>query len=490
MTKARLHRRTLLRSSAIAGVALALPPLEAMLSSDTARAQTEAARKVLLFQHANGVFLPDWIPSGSGASWTPSPLLERQPDDPAAITSDVASVRAHVNVVSGLTNEQFAYDAHLGPNSSFLTGTADRESLEPTGPSIDTVLASSIGGDTPFPVLRIGMNDDTYDLYKSPHCDEAGLPLWPVTSPRTLYGMLTGLVAPGGSPSDTLPRDFQRSVLDYVRQDIESVRSVCGVGDRRILDEHFDSIRDLERRIDIVDTVSCELPDLSAQLAELPDRDARTIGNWPNTPNSENLPLRVDVLTRIAVLSLRCDLTNVVALSLGASSSRQTYPFLGLGNTDDHYFSHLQRDPGNRTMQLQWNVLTRWKMAQLASLIEQLAMPDATGSSLLDETVVVAASELGNGAAHLATSLPVIVAGNVGSMASASGRGQHVVVPADPDATLHRLGTPVPVLFRDRATGPSGHTPMANLWLTVLRAVGVERASFGDSTGTIPGLFL
>jgi hypothetical protein len=164
-----------------------------------------------------------------------------------------------------------------------------------------------------------------------------------------------------------------------------------------------------------------------------------------------------------------------------------------MGNTDDHYYSHLQRAPSDREMQEQWNRLTRWKMSELAKLITRLKAPDGTGASLLDETIVVSGSELANGAGHTADLLPVVVAGNVGPMASAANRGLHLAVPCSDAAVFNNPGTGQQTTIGAVVPGMCGtgaYTPLSNLWLTVLGALGAQPQSFGDSTGTLPGLWI
>ncbi len=497
MTKPRISRRTVLRGAATAGVALALPALEVMFSDRQARAAD--AKRALIFQYPHGLFLPDWFPAGTGASWTPSLLMQRQPDDPASIDRDLESIRDRINIITGLCNSHFRTDAHTGPNNAFLTGAVDPDSWLATGPSLDEVIATELGQNHFFPALRLSIyrNISYGDMSTSVCFDASGQPIQPMTSPSTLYGMLTGLV-PSDEPGADFPRDFRRSVLDHVREDIDRLRGICGVGDRRVLEEHFDSIRELEKQLDLLETISCELPDMAGEIAGL--ADPPTSGpvappHWPDNAHADDLPVRSDVMQRLAVLALRCDLTRVVVLSMGPSSSRLTYPFLDMGNTDDHYFSHLQQDPSNRATQLEWNRLARWRFSELAHLIERLETPDGTGTALLDETLVVCGSELANGAGHTADMLPIVVAGNVGPMAAAAGRNRHLSVPCDPSRNIFNnpethSQTPLSAVAPEACSAAGAYTPLANLWLTVLQALGIDRAQFGDSTGTVPNLWV
>ena len=492
-----IDRRTLLRGAVAGGAMLALPPLAAMVDRrgrfiGTARAATGAgAQRLIVFHMPNGVFLPDFIPTGIDRAWTPSALL-----------TSLAAVRSDINIVSGLSNERLRSDAHESPNDAFLTGSWDRASGATTGPSIDTVLASSIGQSSHIPALRISLNSG--GINRPMWFGDDARAIEPVSSPTKLYqqitGQITGQIAPaaGNGGGEAFASGFRRSVLSQVKGDLDRLRARCGVGDRRVLDEYTDAIATMERRLSELAPVSCQPPPatLGARLANLPDQPPIYQGIWPNTPNSQNLEERLDVLVDLALLALRCDLTRVVVISLGSSNSRQTYPFLGQGNTDDHYYSHLQQQPQDRAKQLEWNAVTQWKLGRLASLIEKLKAPLASGGSLLDSTLVVGASELGNGAGHSADMLPVIVAGNVGPMASASGRDRHLAVPCSPDAVVFRPpGVPgATTTVKDHnsqiCAAAQSYTPLANLWLTALAALGVSRPTFGDGTGTLSGLWL
>ena len=124
-----------------------------------------------------------------------------------------------------------------------------------------------------------------------------------------------------------------------------------------------------------------------------------------------------------------------------------------------------------------YRAITHWKVQQFAALLDRLAVPEGDGM-LLDRCAVVALSEISHGGAHDARALPVLVAGGLGGHVG----GSHLAVPCDPTTLF------LPMADKTWCTGTS-HTPLANLWLTAMRAMDLDVDAFGDSTGTVEGLW-
>jgi hypothetical protein len=215
-------------------------------------------------------------------------------------------------------------------------------------------------------------------------------------------------------------------------------------------------VRDLEASIQLL---QCEPP-------------SPPIATDPQDP--EVREQRCRILIDLLVMALRCDLTRVVTFSLGATAGEPTYPFLGVSE-GDHTVSHLSmQDPASREKYL---TITRWKIAQFAYLLERLKESELDGR-MLDRCIVVCASELSHGGSHDAHALPVVVAGGVGGHQG----GAHVAVECDPSTLMY------PPADKTWCEG-SRHTPLSNLWLTAMHAMGVPDGSFGDSTGTLEGFW-
>jgi hypothetical protein len=152
------------------------------------------------------------------------------------------------------------------------------------------------------------------------------------------------------------------------------------------------------------------------------------------------------------------------------------------GGTNDHDISHTnyRLDPLAHEA---YSTITRWKISRFAGLLDRLADADDVGGSILDQSAVIGFSELNEGNGHSADFLPVLVAGGLGAMEV----GRHLVLPCE--ARRDRTGERA--LWGHDCTAPegSGDTPLSNLWLTALRAVGAPVDSFGNSTGTLAGLW-
>ncbi len=446
-----LRRRALLRGL---GSLLALPMLEAAQGHRCARAEVgDDLRRLVLVQFPNGCYLPDWTPPALGEAWTPSPILE-----------PLLGHRDDLTVISGLSNQAAVLqgdDAVSNPHArrfpALLTGTG----VQPHGAggiSVDQLVAQATGGATPVPSLVVALTARN-DLHEGRFSFAApDAPVAPLTDPMALFDQLfaDGLLDPAEQQRLV---DERRSVLDHVAGDIEALRGELGQGDRLSLEEHLDAVRELEASIQVL---GCEPP------AAPPPTD-------PQEP--EQREQRCRLLIDLLVMALRCDLTRVVTLSLGATAGEPTYPFLGVPE-GDHTVSHLSmQDPVARDKYL---TITRWKMEQLAYLLDRLAEPESgLDGRMLDRCALVCTSELSHGGSHDAHGLPVLVAGGLGGHTG----GQHVAVECDPSSLMF------PPADKQWCTG-STHTPISNLWLSAIRAMGIDADSFGNSTGAVEGLWV
>ena len=442
----RLRRRTLLKGLS---ATMALPLLH--VGGGRARAGgTDELRRLFVFQFPNGCYLPDWTPEGLGAGWTASPILT--PLEPH---------RDDVTVLSGLSTQDAVatgHDAVTNPHARrfpvMLTGTG----VQPSGAggvSVDQRVAQALSGTTAVPslVAALTARNDLHEGRFSFAAPDA--PVAPVTDPQVLFSQLfaEGLLDPAEQQRLV---DERRSVLDFVAADVERLQTEVGQADRARLEQHLDAVRDLEASIQLL---QCEPPPAPAET---------------DPGNPEVREERCRILLDLLVMALRCDLTRVVTFSLGATAGEPTYPFLGVPE-GDHTVSHLPtQDPVSRDKYL---TITRWKIERFAYLLERLAEPELDGR-MLDRCIVVCASELSHGGSHDAHALPVVVAGGVGGHVG----GEHRAVECDPSTLMY------PPADKTWCEG-SMHTPLANLWLTAMHAMGVPDPSFGDSTGTLPELW-
>lgn len=446
---AHLRRRALLQG--LSGL-MALPLFELGRGSAPARADVgDEVRRLVIVQFPNGCHLPDWTPAELGSMWTPSPILE-----------PLLAHRDDITVISGLSNQaavatgdDTVSNPHARRFPALLTGTGVR----PTGAggiSVDQLVAQALAGSTPVPSLVVALTARN-DLHEGRFSFAApDAPVAPLLDPQALFDQLfaDGLLDPAEQERVVAER---RSVLDHVVGDLQALQTELGQGDRMRLQEHLDAVRELEGSIQVL---GCEPP------APPPLTD-------PQEP--EVREQRCRILVDLLVMALRCDLTRVVTLSLGATAGEPTYPFLGVPE-GDHTVSHLDmRDAPSREKYL---AITRWKLAQVAYLLDRLVEPELDGR-MLDRCALVCTSELSHGGSHDAQALPVLVAGGLGGNVG----GRHLAVECDPTTLM------LPPADKAWCVGATS-TPLSNLWLTAIRAMGVDASGFGDATGTLEGLWL
>ena len=446
MRRKHLSRRTFLRG---AGAVLALRVLDAMrpaLAWAAVAAPPAAPVRLMFVFVPNGVHQATWHPAAAGAEfalpWTLEPL---------------APVREHVTVLSGLTLDGGRAHGdgpgdHARAASSFLTtahpvktgGAGIR-----AGVSVDQVAARTIGSATRFASLELGLERGA----QSGECDSgyscaySSTISWrtPTTpnakeiDPRLVFERLFLDRREGESPADAARRLRARaSVLDHVREEAGRLTRDLGPGDRAKLDEYLTGVREIERRI----AVAAKARDEDG--VDLPlDRPA----GIPRDPR-EHLRLMLD----ISVLAFRSDQTRVVTLMVGNAGSNRSYPWLGVPD-GWHGLSH---HGGDAEKNEKIRKIDRYQVEQLAYLAARLRDARDGDGSLLDSTLLTFGSGIGDGNRHNHDTLPILLAGRGGG---AVRPGRHVVHPKE--------------------------TPLANLFVTMLRAAGVEAPSFGDSTGAL-----
>jgi hypothetical protein len=448
MTKrTRMQRRTFLRGSLGAGlgVSIGLPLLDAMLNEHGTRlAHGQALPKrygMFFFGNGRGVEPDRWIPTGTGAAWTPSVEL-----------APLAGIKDYVSVVTGM-NARLANSPqghHKGSAAilsgyDFITQPANNAPYRSTfsRPSIDQVIAAEIGATTAFKSLEIGTSrrvingEGTTIQYISHNGPDSGNP--PELDPRKLFDRLFAEpVAPptGGAPSAAgeALRLLRRSVLDTVIEDLGALGRRVGTADRARLEQHTESIRAIERRLETdlaAPTLQCENPMAPAEIAADNSR--------------EPLAERLDAMGDLLAIAMSCDLSRVFSIQWSGSAGGPT--FWQVGATRGHHDLSHDGDSSQEIME----AITIFTMEQFALLLQKFRdTPDGAGN-LLDSMLVLASSDHGDGAAHDVEDYPVLIAGRAGG------------------ALVH---PGVHVREEDEHTN--------TVLLTVLRAMGLQTAEIGE----------
>ncbi len=442
ITKKALPRRTFLRGM---GATLALPLLDAMIPAATAATKTSA----LPVRRLGYVFMPmgcdqsRWTPGGTdGTLGELSPILQ--------------SLNPHRDHLTAVTNMELrnAYPgSHATSNSSFLSAAKAKHTESSDyylGTTADQLAAQQIGRETQLPSLELSMDL----LQTTGQCDNGyacvyqnnlswSSPTTPLPSeahPRIVFERLFG---EGGSVAERRAALRKRaSLLDWVTEDIASLKRKLGAADQAKVSEYLDTVREVERRI--------QKAEADAASSSLPVDLERPLG----VPASyaDHAKLMFD----LQVLAMQGDITRVLTFQLARETSNRTYPEIGVSDPH-HPLTHHGNDPEKIARMAKINA---FHISLFAYYLERLkATPEGNGS-LLDHSLILYGSGIGNPNVHDHTNLPILVAG--GAAGGMKGN-RHI-----------RYDKPV---------------PLANLHLTLLDKVGVKIDSFADSTGRIGDLF-
>ena len=440
ITKKALPRRTFLRG---VGATLALPLLDAMVPAMTALAATPAApvRRLGFVYMPMGCDLPRWTPPGGDKLGELSPIL-----------SSLAPVKDRVSVLTNMEIRNAYPGTHATSNASFLSCARARHTESSDyylGTTADQIAAKQLGRETQLPSLELAMDM----LQTAGQCDNGyacvyqnnlswsspTTPLPAEAHPRLVFETLFG---EGGGKADRQAALRRRaSLLDFVKDDIARLERTLGPADRARVGRYLDAVRDVERRIQQAEKKTADSP--------LPDLD-RPVG--VPAAYADHARLMFD----LQVLALQGDVTRVITFQLARETSNRTYPEVGVPDPH-HPLSHHGNDPAKVARIAKIN---QFHVSLFAEYLGKLqATREGTGT-LLDHSLILYGSGMGNPNVHDHVNLPILVAG--GAAGGMKG-GRHI--------RFHRP------------------TPLANLHLTLLDKVGVRLDKFADSNGQVDGLF-
>jgi len=440
ITKKALPRRTFLRT---VGASMALPMLDAMIPAATAASKTplgQAKRLGFIFMPM-GCDQSRWTPGSEGDLSKLSPILD-----------SLAPVRDQLSVLTNMELANAYPGSHATSNSSFLSAAKARHTEGNDyylGTTVDQVAAKQLGQHTQLPSLELSM-----DLMQNVgQCDNGyacvyqnnlswSTPTTPLPAeahPRLVFESLFG---EGGSTQERQEALKQRaSLLDAFRQDVARLKRELSPADRVRMDDYLETIREVERRIQQAEASAGDHP--------LPDLD-RPIG--VPAAYADHARLMFD----LQCLAYQGDVTRVITFQLARETSNRTYPEIGVPDPH-HPLSHHGNDPDKIARMAKIN---QFHVSLFSEYVQKLrATPDGDGS-LLDSTLLLYGSGIGNPNIHDHTNLPTLVAGG----AATGMRGNRHI----------RYDQP---------------TPLANLHLSLLDRVGVRLDTFADSDGKLEDLF-
>jgi uncharacterized protein DUF1552 len=439
ITKKALPRRTFLRGL---GVTLALPLLDAMVPSMTALAKTAASpvRRLGFVYMPMGCDLPRWTPPGGDKLTELSPSLQ-----------SLAPFIDQLTVLSNMELKNAYPGTHATSNAAFLSA-AKAKWTESTdyylGTTVDQIAAQQIGQHTRLPSLELAMDllqtvgqcDNGYACVYQNNLSWSSptTPLPAEAHPRVVFERLFG---EGGSPADRRAALKRRaSLLDWVKDDATRLQQTLGPDDRARVGQYLDTIREVERRIQKAeaDTDHDTLPDL--------DRPAGVPAAY-----ADHARLMFD----LQVLAMQGDVSRVMTFQLARETSTRTYPEIGVPDPH-HPLTHHGNDPAKVARMAKINA---FHVSLFAYYLEKLKATAEGDGTLLDHSLILYGSGMGDPNVHSHVELPIVVAG--GGTGTVKG-GRHI-----------RYAEP---------------TPLANLHLTLLEKVGVRLDAFADSKGKVDEL--
>jgi hypothetical protein len=423
-----INRRSFLRAS---GVTLALPLLESLsprilrtgsaigAGGGAAIGATRPVRMVCI-GNALGFYPPAFFPKKTGKDYDLPTLL-----------APMAPHRKDFTLFSGL--DHGAKGAHYAVHT-FLSGvkSVDAKAMPEGNISLDQRAAETVKGATRFPSLTIGAEGGIHG--GTLMCwTRSGTRVPPISGPRELFRTL--FISDNESDRAAAADRFRLkgSILDVVNGDAKSLGPQLSKRDREKLDEYFGSIRDVERQLE-----------LGKQWSNVP-KPKPGIDEPSNAGYVSDLPVLYDLMA----LALQTDSTRIATLETGSTA----FGF----QADYHGLSHHGQVPEKIDSIIK---IGRYQMEQFARFLDKLKKLEDGDKTLLDNTMVLFGSGMGDANNHSLLNLPIILAG---------GGFKHGEFKAYPQSGL-------------------GRTQLCNLYLSMLQRFGVETNRFGISTGTLTGL--
>ena len=455
ITGKHLSRREVLRGL---GATIALPLLDAMVPARKLLASTAAGRaldatRLICIEMVHGAAGSNewgaknylWAPEAEGRDFDlgPSSLSPLEPyRDYLTIVSNT-----DVRMAEAFEAREIGGD-HFRSSATFLTQAHARQTEGSdvlVGTSMDQLYAQRFGQDTPIPSMQLCIeNVDqaggcAYG-YACVYTDTISWaaptqPLPMIRDPRVAFDQLFGA---GGTPEQRAARRrTDRSILDWMIGEVSSLKHSLGPSDRQRLDQYLDSIREIERRIQNI-----EVHNTSGEVRELPEAPA-------GVPDS--FRKHVEIMFDLQWLAFSSDVTRVFSFKMGRDGSGRVYPESGI-NSAFHPASH---HGGREERVTEFAEINKYHVSMLPYFLDKLQNTQEGDANLLDKTMIVYGSPMGDSNLHNHKRCPLFL---VGGANGNLGGNAHV-------------------------KAPDG-TPMANVMLSLMHGLGMDNMrSFGDSTG-------
>ncbi|RYZ05839.1 MAG: DUF1552 domain-containing protein [Myxococcales bacterium] len=445
-------RRTVSRRLVLGGAAslFGLPFLESALPH-AARAQAAAAPVRLVYIYLpNGLDMATFRPATVGSDYQLPPMF-----------TGLDALKGDFSIVTGLENANAKPDGpgdHAAGTSSFITcaHAFKSETAIKIGVSADQIAAKQIGAATRLPSLQLGIDgggstgncDSGYSCIYTRNISWADdvTPLPKIVDPAQAFNQLFEGFDPNASAAETAKRRaYEKSVIDFVLADVDSLSPKLGATDKTKLDQYLTSVRELEKRV----------VELGPQVSCSP-------GAPPPKKDQLDYPKHLAAMMDLISLAFACDATRVVTLMLGNALSGRTHQFLGVSG-GHHDLSHHMNDAG---LIAQLAKIGAWEIQQLGYLFGKLKdqADGAEGQNLLYNSAIFCSSDISDGNRHNHDDMPIVLGGHAGGRLKP---GQHVRYASEKGMPKQKV---------------------SNLLVTMLEAAGVTGAQFGDSVAPLTEL--
>jgi hypothetical protein len=467
MTGSRLSRRAVLRGL---GVTMALPALEIM-DPRKAMAQDKPLRFMTVYS-PNGFVMDKWKPTGMGTTWEVPPLL-----------SSLAPYKGDFSMVTGLGSYPASLTTAFGGSHTRACGSlltqypvGYKSDGVMNGISLDQMIANQIKDKTKFPSLQLGGKansaggncEDQFSCAYNNNISWSG----PTTflpkqvNPRDVFNRL--FMDGGAAPMPTMPGKpdnrplFQKSILDVVRTRADALRMKLGKTDKQKVDEYFNSVREVEQRIER--TIG------SGGMTEPKPAVCTMPGTPPPEVRGTEIPYKdhLDLLSDLIALSFQCDLTRVATYMFEHSfSNTRSFSFIGVSGRH-HEITHVM----GAEARAQEEKIDRFYIERFAYLMGKLKAMKEGDATVLDNSIIYFTSEFGDAGKHAFRDLPMVIAGNAGGKLK---KGVHVKY-----ELAAGMGEGID------GYGHRADTQLASLHLATLQCFGMQKPSYGSDDKGVP----
>jgi len=422
MARIQISRRTLLRG---AGVALTLPLLEVMGPRRGQAADVPAPRRLLCINTSLGLHTPFLFPATPGRDYSLTPYLE-----------PLREFRNDFTIFSGLSHPEV--DGGHPAELCFLTAAPHpRADQFKNTISLDQFAIEQLNPDTRIDALVLASSSS-----RGLSFTRSGVPIPADERPSRVFKAMfvDGTASEVGTQVQRLRQG--QSIMDTVLSEAHSFQKELGLADRRKLDEYFTAVREVERRM--------------VRAQEWAQRPKPRVEAKPpvDIANAVDVTARVRLMIDLMHLALQTDSTRFITFALNGLNA---VPVVAGVTQDWHNLSHHGQDPAKIA---ELKVIELAQMHLIAELLQKLKATREGAETLLDRTIVLFGSNLGNASSHDNRNLPILVAGG------GFRHGQHL------------------------AFDPGRNPPLCNLFVQFLERLGAPARQFGSSTGVIPGFEL